>query len=113
MTLPHPLPAPLVELIAHRFRVIGEPTRITLLDRLREGEASVQELTEATDGTQQNVSKHLRTLHEAGIVSRRKDGTRTVYAIADNTVFELCEHVCGGLRRQYAELSELLDGVAR
>ncbi len=86
MTLPHPLPDPLVELIAKRFRVIGEPMRIRLLDRLREGEASVHELTEATGATQQNVSKHLGVLHAAGIVARRKEGTRTVYAIADDSV---------------------------
>ena len=42
MALPHPLPDELVELIARRFRVIGEPMRIRLLDRLREGEASVE-----------------------------------------------------------------------
>jgi DNA-binding transcriptional ArsR family regulator len=112
MTLPHPLPDPLVELIAKRFRVIGEPMRIRLLDRLREGEASVQELTAATGATQQNVSKHLGTLHAAGVVARRKEGTRTVYVIADHSVLDLCEHVCGSLQRQYAELGDLLAGVA-
>lgn len=112
MTLPHPLPDPLVELIARRFRVIGEPMRIRLLDRLREGEASVQELTAATGATQQNVSKHLGTLHAAGVVARRKEGTRTVYTIWDESVLDLCEHVCGSLQRQYAELGDLLAGVA-
>jgi len=112
MTLPHPLPDPLVELIAKRFRVIGEPMRIRLLDRLREGEASVHELTEVTGATQQNVSKHLGVLHAAGIVARRKEGTRTVYTIADDSVLELCEQVCGSLQRQYAELGDLFAGVA-
>jgi DNA-binding transcriptional ArsR family regulator len=111
MALPHPLPEALVDLIAQRFRVIGEPMRIHLLDHLRAGEASVQELTQATAATQQNVSKHLATLHGAGIVSRRKEGTRTLYAIADASVFELCEHVCGGLRRQVAELTDMLEGA--
>ena len=59
MALPHPLPDDLVELIARRFRVLGEPMRIRLLDRLREGEATVGELAEALDASQQNVSKHL------------------------------------------------------
>lgn len=113
MTLPHPLPDPLVELIARRFRVIGEPMRIRLLDRLRESEASVQELTEAVGASQQNVSKHLGTLHDAGIVSRRKVGTRTVYTIADHSVLDLCEHVCGSLQRQHGALGDLLAGVAR
>ena len=65
--------------------------RIRLLDRLRDGEASVQELTDALGTTQQNVSKHLAVLHAAGIVSRRRDGNRALYAIADESVFELCD----------------------
>ena len=113
MSLPHPLPEALVELIAQRFRIIGEPMRIRLLDRLRDGEASVHELTEALDASQQNVSKHLGVLHGAGIVGRRKDGNRVLYAIADESVLELCEGVCGGLQRQLTELNDLLDGVTR
>jgi DNA-binding transcriptional ArsR family regulator len=106
---PHPLPAPLVELVAQRFRVLGEPMRIRLLDRLREGEASVGELQEALGASQQNVSKHLGNLHSAAMVSRAKQGNRTVYAISDPEVFELCELVCGGVRRQVDELDSILS----
>ena len=112
MDFQHPLPDPLVELIADRFRVIGEPTRIKLLDHLRDGEATVQELTEATGGTQPNVSKHLSMLHRAGIVARRKDGLYVRYAIADASVFDLCEQVCGGLRRQLDALDSTLSRPA-
>jgi len=112
--VPHPLPDPLVDLIAQRFRVLGEPMRIKLLDSLRDGAASVGELQEAVGASQQNVSKHLGVLHQAGMVSRTKRGTSAVYEIADDTVFELCEHVCGGLRRQLDELDAVLGGeVAR
>jgi DNA-binding transcriptional ArsR family regulator len=113
MTLPHPLPEPLAELIARRFRVIGEPMRIRLLDRLREGEATVHELTEALGASQQNVSKHLQVLLEAGIVGRRKLGNHAYYAIADESVFALCEQVCGSLQRQLAELNALVERAAR
>jgi DNA-binding transcriptional ArsR family regulator len=105
---PHPLPEQLVELIAQRFRVLGEPMRIKLLDRLRDGEATVGQLQEALGASQQNVSKHLGVLHGAGMVSRTKQGTSVVYAIADEGVFELCEHVCGGLRRQLDDLDAIL-----
>ena len=111
--LPHPLPDALVELIARRFRVIGEPMRIKLLDHLRAGEATVQELTGAVAASQQNVSKHLGVLHQAGILSRRKDGTSTLYAIADESVLALCEQVCGGLQRQFSDLAELVGGALR
>jgi len=113
MSLVHPLPPPLVDHIAHRFRVLGEPMRIRLLDRLRDDEASVQDLTDALGTTQQNVSKHLGMLYAAGLVSRRRDGTRVLYAVADDSVFELCETVCGGLRRQVTELDVLLAGASR
>ena len=109
MPIPHPLPEPLVELVAQRFRLIGEPMRIRLLDRLRGGEQSVARLVAATGASQQNVSKHLGVLHQAGIVSRRKEGNRVVYAIADETIFALCEAVCGGLAQQVAELAQLLE----
>ena len=112
MSMSYPLPDPVVELIAERFRVIGEPVRIRILERLREGEASVGELTETLSATQQNVSKHLGVLHAAGIVSRRKEGTRVVYAISDDTVFALCETVCGSLQQSIAELAQLLGETA-
>ena len=109
--IPHPLPAPLVELIAERFRVLGEPMRIRLLDRLRDGDATVGELQEALGASQQNVSKHLGVLLEAGVVRRTKRGTSSLYAIADEGVCDLCEQVCGGLRRQLADLDALFEGV--
>ena len=110
--VPHPLPLPLVEVIAERFRVLGEPMRIRLLDALREAPATVQELQEATGASQQNVSKHLGLLARSGLVSRSKEGNFSLYAIADEGVFELCEQVCGGLRRQLDELNVVLPGGA-
>ncbi len=108
MDIPHPLPAPLVELIAERFRVLGEPMRIRLLDALREAPATVQELQRVTGASQQSVSKHLGLLLRSGLVSRSKEGNFSLYEIADEGVFELCEQVCGGMRRQLDELDSLL-----
>jgi len=108
--IPHPLPAQLADAIAERFRILGEPMRIRLLDALREGPATVQELQQTTDSSQQNVSKHLGVLLRSGMVSRRKEGNFSLYAIADEGVFELCELVCGGIRRQLDELDALLQG---
>ncbi|MGO9487549.1 MAG: ArsR/SmtB family transcription factor [Solirubrobacteraceae bacterium] len=110
--VPHPLPAPLVELIAERFRVLAEPMRIRLLDALRDAPATVGELQEATGASQQNVSKHLGLLLRSGLVSRSKEGNFSRYSIADEGVFELCEHVCGGLRRQLDDLDAKIPGAA-
>ena len=111
MTVPHPLPDPLVDLIAERFRVIGEPVRIKLLDRLRDGRGVGRRADRGAGATQQNVSRHLAVLHAAGIVGRRKEGTRVVYAITDETMFALCETVCGSLQQSVAELAQLLDAA--
>ena len=106
----HPLPDPLVDLVAGRFRVLAEPMRIKLLDRLRDGDATVGELQGALGASQQNISKHLGVLLNAGMVARSKRGTASVYSIADPGVFELCDQVCGGIRRQVSELDALLQG---
>lgn len=107
-----PLPDDLIDLIARRFRVLGEPMRIKLLDHLRGGPATVGELQAATASSQQNVSKHLGMLYDAGLVRRSKDGTFVRYEIADQGVFDLCEQICGGLRRQLDELDQLLKPPA-
>lgn len=111
MELPHPIPEPLAVAVAERFRVLGDPMRIRLLDRLRQETATVGELQRDLGSSQQNVSKHLGLLHRAGIVSRTKEGTAVRYAIADESVFAICELVCGGLRAQLDELAQILDGV--
>jgi DNA-binding transcriptional ArsR family regulator len=107
-SIPQPLPDPLIELIAQRFRVLADPVRIKILDALRGGPATVKELTAATGSSQQNVSKHLGVLHSAGLVTREKDGNHVRYVCADPGVYELCEQVCGGLRRQLAALDQIL-----
>ena len=108
MSLPSPLPDELVELISQRFRVLSEPTRIRLLDSLRGGPATVSQLQDASGASQQNVSKHLSLLLEAGMVRRSKVGARAYYSIADETLFDLCEQVCGNLHRQIAQLDAIL-----
>jgi DNA-binding transcriptional ArsR family regulator len=111
MMLPSPIPVDLAELIAARLRVIGDPTRIRILDLLREGDLSVTQITEGLGTSQQNASKHLGVLLQAGIVARRKDGNSSIYSIADVGVYELCEQVCGGLQLQLAELTALVQGT--
>lgn len=109
MALPTPIPQPLVDLIAARFRLLGEPMRVRALDHLRAvGEASVGELAESLDTSQQNISKHLSVLHSGNIVGRRRDGNRILYAIADESVLAICEAVCGSIEKGADELNEVL-----
>ena len=111
MALPHPLPEDLAELIARRFRALGDPMRVRILDLLRDQELSVSGLAEQLGAGQQNVSKHLAVLTDSGMLARRKGGTHVYYRIADEGVFALCEQVCGSLQAQLATLNTLVAGT--
>ncbi|HEX9166871.1 MAG TPA: metalloregulator ArsR/SmtB family transcription factor [Gemmatimonadales bacterium] len=94
------LTAQTIDLVAERFRTLGEPMRLRLLEALRSGEHSVGDLVELTGGGQANVSKHLQILLTGGLVGRRKDGTTVLYRLADPSVFQLCDIVCGRVEAQ-------------
>ncbi len=98
------------ERVAARFRALGEPTRLRVLERLFAGPASVTEILDHVGGTQANVSKHLALLHAAGLLSRRKDGTRTVYAISDPTLKKICTIVCDEVERSARSDAEAVIG---
>ena len=97
-----------MQLIAQRFRVLADPMRLKIVDRLRDGPATVKDLIDAVGSSQQNVSKHLGVLHAAGVVSREKQGNFVRYACVDPSVTELCDQVCGSLHRQLSELENIL-----
>ncbi len=108
MALPSPIPTELVELIAHRFHLLAEPMRVRLFDRLRDGEATVHELTAELGTSQQNVSKHLTLLAESGVLARRKDRNCVYYRIADDEMLGLCEQMCGSVERHLLDLAALV-----
>jgi DNA-binding transcriptional ArsR family regulator len=89
-----PLSDKMLGLIAKRFRMLGEPFRLRILQQLQSGEKTVNELVDALDGNQPNVSRHLQLLHDAGLVARRREGNSIFYAIGDPMVFKLCDLVC-------------------
>ena len=101
--------APFLDFVARRLQAVAEPNRIRILKMLESGEASVQDLTDELATTHQNVSRHLAVLHQSGMVSRRKDGNHARYSIGDPSVFDLCEQVCGGVRRQLDALDAILQ----
>lgn len=104
-----PMTPELLELLAERFRALAEPTRLQILNTLRRGEATVSELIDATGLGQANVSKHLQMLYGLGFVSRRKDGLYVYYALADRSVFKLCDIMCGRMEAEARERRKLLS----
>ena len=92
-----PMPPAVLSHVARRFALLGEPTRLAILQCLMDHERPVNDIVEATGATQANVSRHLKPLHEAGLVSRRRQGVQVFYGIADPSLFRLCEIVCVSL----------------
>jgi DNA-binding transcriptional ArsR family regulator len=90
----------LLEVVAGRFKALGEPARLQILNVLRRGEMTVSELVDETELGQANVSKHLQLLHATGFVTRRKDGLYVYYNLADAGVFRLCDVMCGRLEAE-------------
>lgn len=106
----HSLTPELLELIAERFKALGEPARLGILNALRDREMTVSELMDATGLGQANTSKHLQLLHSLGFVERRKDGLYVHYSLADPDVFQLCDIMCGRLAREANQRSQLIGG---
>lgn len=96
------------ERVANRFKALGEPMRLKILERLFQAPASVGEILAAVEGTQANISKHLTVLRVGGLVRRKKAGNRTVYAIADPTLERICAIVCDAVARDaHAEMEQI------
>ena len=89
-----------IDLISRRFAVLSEPMRLRLIHALFSGEKNVTALVEEVGGTQANISRHLQTLTNSNILSRRKVGLQVFYSISDQAILKLCELVCDSLQDQ-------------
>lgn len=107
----HKLTPGMIELVAERFKALGEPARLEILNCLRAGELTVSDLVERTGLGQANVSKHLQFLHSAEFVERRKEGLFMYYSLADKDVFRLCDLMCGRIERGMATRRRALASV--
>lgn len=94
------MPPEVFEPVAAYFRALSEPTRLHILSLLRTGEHNVGELAQLCDYTAANISRHLSVLRKHGLVERETRGNSAYYRIADVSVNELCDLVCGSILRQ-------------
>ena len=91
-----------LSMVAERFRVLGDPLRLRILQAVGEGESTVADLTAQCETSQANASKHLGVLLRAGLVTRRKEGLFVYYRVADPSVFRMCDLVCGSIKDRLA-----------
>ena len=97
------LSGPMIEKVVERLRALADESRVRILLRLERGECNVTTLAAELGLAQATASKHLGVLRRAGLVAVRREGTRTLCSVRDRSVFEMCELVCGGVRRHLEE----------
>ncbi len=103
-----------LQYVAKYFKALAEPMRLKVLNALQDGEKNVSQLTEMSGGTQANVSKHLSLLAQYGLVKRESRGNCVYYSIADPSVYELCDLVCGQISNKMAleaEISKIFTDI--
>ncbi|MTJ52134.1 helix-turn-helix transcriptional regulator [Anabaena sp. UHCC 0253] len=96
----------IIAAMADYFKVLSEGSRLQILICLKLGSMNVMEIAEATGLGQANLSKHLKVLTQAGILSRQPKGTSAYYEIADPIIFELCELACDRISQRVLQQAE-------
>lgn len=103
--------------VAAYFLALSEPTRLQILNLLRQGERNVGELAQACGFTSANISRHLGVLMKQGLVQRESRGSAVYYSIADEAVYALCDLVCGNIgrtmERQAAQHSDFIKATRK
>lgn len=82
------------ELAAEVFRVMSAPMRLKIIGALCNGEKNVTQLLAQIETTQPNMSQHLNTLYQAGVLAKRREGVQIYYRINNDRVVTLCRAVC-------------------
>jgi DNA-binding transcriptional ArsR family regulator len=104
------LKADQMDAVAARFRVMGDPCRLRILSFLMQKERTVGEVIEAVGSSQSNISRHLQSLHSAGLVERRRDGNSIYYSVTDPVIFDLCKLMCTCAERDAKQAYKKLSG---
>jgi len=106
------LPPEALHDVAAYFQALSEPTRLHLLNILREGERNVGDLAQLTGTTAANVSRHMSLLSKHGMVRSESRGTSVYYCIADAAIYVLCYLVCGSFARQMQRTAQSREAFA-
>jgi DNA-binding transcriptional ArsR family regulator len=88
------------ESAADLFRVMSAPMRLKIINCLCDGEKNVSYLLTQVNTTQPNMSQHLNTLYQAGILGKRREGVQIFYRIIDQRIVSICEAVCHEIDRK-------------
>lgn len=98
----------LLSVVADYFKILAEPVRLQILWKIGKQEMSVSEIVDGIDTKQPNVSKHLKVMHEAGILKKRPLKNLALYSVSDPNIFPLCDIVCGALNEQTKNRTKIM-----
>lgn len=104
----------MTERVARRFAALAAPMRLRILQLLEDGERPVGDIVALLQSSQPNISKHLKSLCEEGLVGRKRKGLSIWYSVADPMVFQLCDLICrSAIEKTRSQLAELDRGRVR
>jgi DNA-binding transcriptional ArsR family regulator len=100
-----------LELKAEILKALAQPTRLKILQLLRNGEKCICEIVPAINGEQSNISRHISLMQKSNLVTTRKDGVKVMVKVKDPRVFEILDSISIMLRNQMSERSKLIRAL--
>jgi len=100
-----------IQLKSEVLKALGQPTRLKILELLRNGERCICEIVPAINGEQSNISRHISTMQKSHLITTRKDGVKVMVKVRDPRVFEILDIVGLFLKTQMQEQSRLMRAL--
>ena len=101
-----------LELKAEVLKALAQPTRLKILELLRNGERCICEIIPAIKGEQSNISRHISLMQKSHLVTTRKDGVKVMVKVMDPRIFEILDSVSLLLKKQIQETGKLIQEFA-
>ncbi|MCJ7640856.1 MAG: metalloregulator ArsR/SmtB family transcription factor [Desulfobacterales bacterium] len=100
-----------LELKAELLKALAQPTRLRILELLRDGEKCICEIVPAINGEQSNVSRHISLMQKSHLVTTRKDGVKVMVKVTDREIFNILDRVSRVLKVQFEEQEKLFARI--
>ncbi|MDI6762215.1 MAG: metalloregulator ArsR/SmtB family transcription factor [Thermodesulfobacteriota bacterium] len=100
-----------LEMKAEVLKALAQPTRLKILEFLRNGERCICEIVPAINGEQSNISRHISLMQKSHLVSTRKDGVKVMVKVKDPKIFEILDSISIVLKNQVSEQSKLMRSL--
>ncbi len=100
-----------LEMKADILKALAQPTRLKILELLREGEKCICEIVPAINGEQSNISRHISLMQKRNLVTTRKDGVKVMVKVKDQKIFDVLNRVSMILKNQMREQKKLISKI--